>query len=77
MYFLALTKKGQVSIPSKLRRELKLQKGDKFILTVTSRKIILSKRENRIEAAFGLIKAKCSVSLRDMQNCLKEIAKNF
>ena len=66
-----LTVKGQVTIPVEIRRLLDLQAGDRVAFIITDDRIALERRECRIEAAFGLLKAERSVSLEEMEQAIR------
>jgi len=63
--------KGQVTIPAKLRKELNLMPGDAVHFSEHDGKLVLRRVENRIEAAFGLIRAERGLSLVGMDDALK------
>ena len=70
-----LTSKGQVTIPTDVRRLLGLKPGDQVAFVVAEqRRVTLVRSENRIEAAFGLYQAKSSVSIEDMDKAIRERA---
>ena len=66
-----VTVKGQVTIPVEIRRLLNLQAGDQVVFIIDDGRIALERRERHIEAAFGLLKAKCSVSLEAMEQAIR------
>lgn len=69
-----LTSKGQVTIPANVRRMLGLKPGDQVAFMVEDGRIMLVRGEDRIEAAFGLIKAETSASIEDMERAIRERA---
>ena len=71
MFTSTLTVKGQVTIPVEIRRLLNLKSGDQVTFTVDNNRIALERRECRIEAAFGLLKAERSVSLEEMEQAIR------
>ena len=71
MFTSTLTVKGQVTIPVEIRRLLNLQAGDRIAFIITDDRIALERRECRIEAAFGLLKAERSVSLEEMEQAIR------
>jgi len=71
-----ITRKGQVTIPIRLRRAFRLSEGDRILFREEKGKIIIEPVENRIEAAFGLVKAKKSVSLAEMDEAVKQRARS-
>jgi AbrB family looped-hinge helix DNA binding protein len=66
-----VTVKGQVTIPVEIRRLLNLQAGDQVAFIIDNDRIALERRERRIEAAFGLLKAERSVSLKEMEQAIR------
>lgn len=66
-----VTVKGQVTIPVEIRRLLNLQAGDQVAFIIDNDRIALERRERRIEAAFGLLKAERSVSLEEMEQAIR------
>jgi antitoxin PrlF len=69
-----LTSKGQVTIPARVRRMLGLKPGDQVAFVVEDDQVRLVRGEDRIEAAFGLIKAETSASIEDMERVIRERA---
>ena len=69
-----LTSKGQVTIPANVRRMLGLKPGDQVAFMVEDGRVMLVRGEDRIEAAFGLIKAETSASIEDMERAIRERA---
>lgn len=69
-----LTSKGQVTIPASIRRLLGLKPGDQVTFVVEDGHVTLARKENRIEAAFGLYKTESSVSIEDMEKAIRERA---
>ena len=69
-----LTSKGQVTIPAEVRRRLGLHQGDRVGFVVDGDEVRLVRRENRIEAAFGICKTETSVSLDDMEQIIRQRA---
>ena len=72
MYSSALTIKGQVTIPADIRNQLGLQPGDKIGFAIEDDHVILFRRENNIEAAFGICHPKTSVSLQDIEESIRK-----
>lgn len=66
-----LTSKGQVTIPADVRRRLGLSPGDRLAFVLDGDQVRLVRRENRIEAAFGVCKPAQSVSDEDMERIIK------
>lgn len=67
----AVTTKGQVTIPVEIRRQLNLSPGDRVGFTIEDGEVRLVKREDRIEAAFGLIKSDRSVSHAEIAQAIR------
>jgi AbrB family looped-hinge helix DNA binding protein len=70
----ALTSKGQVTIPAEVRRRLGLHPGDRVAFIVEGEAVRIVRKENRIEAAFGLCKPSKTLSLEQMEQVIKERA---
>lgn len=66
-----LTSKGQVTIPADVRKRLGLSPGDRLAFVLDGEQVRLVRRENRIEAAFGVCKPTKSVSDEDMERIIK------
>jgi len=71
MLLSTITTKGQVTIPNEIRQRLKLHTGDKIGFIVEDDHIILFRKLNDVRAAFGLGRAKHSVSLADMEKAIR------
>lgn len=69
-----LTTKGQVTIPADVRKRLGLRPGDRVAFLVDGDEVRLVRRENRIEAAFGICRPKKSISVEDMDQVIKDRA---
>ena len=69
-----LTSKGQVTIPAGVRKRLGLQPGDRVAFIVDGDEVRLVRRENRIEAAFGICRPERSVSVEGMERIVKRRA---
>ena len=72
MHSSALTVKGQVTIPADIRKQLGLHPGDKIGFAIEDDHVILFRKENNIEAAFGLCHPKTSASLQDIDEATKK-----
>jgi AbrB family looped-hinge helix DNA binding protein len=66
-----VTTKGQVTIPADMRKRLNLVAGDRVGFEWVDGEVRLVKREDRVEAAFGLIKSDSSVSDEDMEQAIR------
>lgn len=67
----AMTSKGQVTIPSQLRKQLGLQTGDKVGFALEDDHIVLYRKITDITAAFGLCQPKRSVTLEEMEAAIQ------
>ncbi len=67
-----LTSKGQVTIPSHIRHKLGLHSGDKIGFAIEDDRVVLFRKKNKIEEAFGIYRAKRSVSLTDMDRTTRK-----
>lgn len=63
----SVTSKGQVTIPAELRAKLGIQPGDRVGFLEEDGRIVLQRQATAISPVFGMIKAKRSVSLKEMQ----------
>lgn len=72
MYSSALTIKGQVTIPVDIRNQLNLQPGDKIGFAIEDGHVVLFRKENNIEAAFGISHPKTSATLQDIEKSIRE-----
>ncbi len=66
----SVTTKGQVTIPAKLRGKLGIKPGDRVGFVERNGKVEIQRQENRISAAFGIIKARKGVSLKQMEEAI-------
>ena len=70
-----LNPKGQITIPWRIRQRLGIQGGDELEIRVENTKlVILSKPNHKIETVFGILKAKVSVSLEEMETVIRHRA---
>lgn len=67
----SLTSKGQVTIPAEIRHRFGLKPGDQVGFRIVGNEIRLIKNENRVDAAFGLIKSDRSVSDQEMEQAIR------
>ena len=74
MHTSTVTVKGQVTIPSMIRKQFGLHTGGKVLFSVEDERIVLHPVPNKVEDAFGLIAAERSVSLDDMEEIIKKKA---
>lgn len=69
-----LTTKGQITIPADVRRRLGLNPGDHVAFIVAGDEVRLVRRERRAEAAFGICKAKVSVTDEAIEQAIRSRA---
>ena len=67
----SVTTKGQVTIPAELREKLGIKPGDRVGFVEKNGKLEMQRQENRISAAFGIVKAKKGVSLKQMEEAIE------
>lgn len=67
-----VTTKGQVTIPSKLRKALGLFPGKKVAFRLEGGKITLEPLRDDITAAFGLLKSRRGVSVDEMDEAIAQ-----
>lgn len=70
----SMTRKGQVTIPVEVRRRLGLRRGDQVAFIDEDDRIVLKLIQNDVRAAFGLVKARRSVSLGQMEEAIRKRA---
>ena len=70
-----MTVKGQITIPANLRKKFGLKPGNKVIVEERNGVVCLHPAITDVEAAFGLLTASHSVSLDDMDEAIKQGAK--
>jgi len=68
----SMTTKGQITIPQELRKQLGLHPGDKVGFILEADHLVIFRKENDIEAAFGICKPKHSVSLKEMEAVVRK-----
>ena len=61
-----VTRKGQVTIPVELRRKLKLEEGSLVAFSEENGEIVLRPVETSVKASFGIVRAKRTASLEEM-----------
>ena len=66
----SVTSKGQVTIPAAVRRKLGIQPGDRIGFIEEADRVVIERCENRVEAAFGVLKASKTVSLEQMEEAI-------
>jgi len=62
-----VTTKGQVTIPAAVRKQLGIHQGDRVGFVYEDGKVIILPVIKDIEAAFGLVTAEQSISLKEME----------
>jgi AbrB family looped-hinge helix DNA binding protein len=65
-----VTIKGQVTIPSKIRKQLGIHAGDQIEFVEEGDRVYLMRKEDRIEAAFGLFKPSRSASQEEIEQAI-------
>ena len=66
----SVTSKGQVTIPASVRRMLGIKPGDRVGFVEQDGRVVLERCENRVAASFGVLKARRSVSLGEMEEAI-------
>lgn len=66
-----VTRKGQVTIPARIRRQLGIEEGDRVAFIEEGDRIVVRAADNDVEAAFGLLKATKSVGLGAMDEAIR------
>ena len=69
-----LTSKGQVTIPADVRKRLGLHPGDRIAFLVEGDEVRLVRKENRVEAAFGICKPDRSLTTDQMEQVIRDRA---
>ena len=67
-----LTQKGQVTLPSKIRKQLNLKAGDRIAFTLEGNRIIAVPVSGDISSLFGAITSDKSVSVEEMDDVIAE-----
>ncbi len=67
----SITSKGQATIPLAIRRRLGLRPGGKVAFVLEKDRVVLKAVKRDVGSAFGLVKAKRRVSLRDMEKAIR------
>lgn len=62
----AVTTKGQVTVPAELREKLGIKPGDRVGFVEENGRLILQPHPQGVAAAFGILKAKKSASLKEL-----------
>ncbi len=71
MHSSSLTSKGQVTIPHDIRESMGLHPGDKVGFIIDDGHVIIFRKQNNIEAAFGICKAKRTASLKAIEKAIR------
>lgn len=69
-----VTQKGQVTIPARVRRKLGLRTGDRVAFVQEADGVLVKALVEDVSAAFGLVKARHSASLADMERAIRKRA---
>lgn len=72
MYTATVTSEGQVMIPGEILQQLNIQPGSQVNFEIHEGTLTLIPVIEDIQAAFGLLKAKKSVSLEEMDNFIAQ-----
>lgn len=70
----SITSKGQVTIPADIRKSLHLTAGKKVKFSCHGNVVTITPVENDINAVFGLLKAKKTVSMGEMESVIAKAA---
>lgn len=71
MQISSLTQKGQITIPVAVRRALGLNAGDEVAFETEGDRVYLRAVPTRLEAGFGLVKARQGASLDDIERAIR------
>jgi AbrB family looped-hinge helix DNA binding protein len=66
-----VTRKGQVTIPARLRRQLHLEEGSVVAFVEEDGRLVVRPVETSVDAAFGLVRAERSASADDMERAIR------
>jgi antitoxin PrlF len=66
----SVTTKGQVTIPVELRKKLGIKPGDRVGFVESDGKVEIRRQENRVSAAFGVLKARKGVTLKQIDETI-------
>lgn len=69
-----ITRKGQVTIPAEVRRRHGMRRGDRVDFVEENDRIVLKRVLSDVEASFGLVRARKSVSLEKMDEVIRKRA---
>ena len=69
-----VTRKGQITIPARLRRRLQIREGTKVAFEAEGDHIVIRPLESDVAAAFGLVRATRSVSDKEMERAIRRKA---
>ena len=67
----SVTQKGQVTIPASVRKQLGLSTGDAVGFEIEGDRVYLKAVPSGIESAFGLVKARRSATLEEMDDAVR------
>ncbi len=68
-----VTRKGQVTIPASIRKRLGIEIGTQVAFSVEADRVVLRPVPNDIRSLFGIVKARRSVSLREMDKTVSDM----
>lgn len=72
MHSSAMTVKGQITIPADIRKQLGLHPGDKIGFLLEDNHVVIFRKENNIESAFGICHPKKSVDLAGIEKIIRK-----
>jgi len=72
MYTAIVTSEGQVMIPGEILQQLNIQPGNQVNFEIHEGTLTLIPVIEDIQSAFGLLKAKKSISLEEMDNTIAQ-----
>lgn len=67
----SVTQKGQVTIPVTVRRSLGVSTGDEIAFEIEGDRVYLRAVPSRLEASFGIVKARRGATLADMERAIR------
>jgi AbrB family looped-hinge helix DNA binding protein len=71
-YVARVTSKGQVTLPSGLRKQLCIQDGDSVTFTVTDQTVVFEKNQHTVESVRGMFPALPGVETGDFDDLIEE-----
>lgn len=68
----SVSQKGQVTIPASVRKQLGIGTGDAVAFETEGDRVYLKAVPSSIEASFGLVKARRSATLEEMDDAVRK-----